>query len=538
MALLRFFPQKGWRRTGCINIALELACGILLSICLIVSLKQHGSSIDTATIIFEGKCSKTSSLNTVLHLLMNILSAGILASSNFFMQIASAPSRNEIDKAHTFLQSLEIGIPSFKNIQFVSYFKRACWLVLFLSSLPVHLFFNSSVFETGFQGSDWHLTIGTEAFTQGADFSPPGASLAPAGSPHPSYHYDDNTQSYIPDNYTDKYFYDRYEYRIGHGYGEPVTLEQYANRKSDVRQNITWTAANAGEWNVLHPNACRAEYLSCKPRSQYRDVVLVIESGTGNAVGWSRQEVFNLTQDLSLLWDAYVPQKNINSLWYSTQCKTTKELWGKDCENTCGYALGSQVNIPQGLMDDSTPLNWVVSFQNLSQLQIPPGQEAAFGFNYEFSNLTVKYCLVEPHPSRCKIGLSNLLLMIVIICISIKITQGSVILWKLQQTSLVTPGDAMESFITKPSLQTAGLGTLDMFDSQQLEIRPRRYWSPEDESLLTSATKPRRWLPISRRLLSIIPRTAWARMYGLSFLSMVVLVVCLIASYTSNEYSL
>ncbi|OTA86765.1 hypothetical protein M434DRAFT_147619 [Hypoxylon sp. CO27-5] len=538
MELSKTLAKKNWRRTGFLNVILVLSCGIILLVFLIISLKNTGSSFSTSTIIFEGDCESTSRLNLIFHLLLNILSTGILASSNYFMQVVSAPSREELDKAHRIFHSLDIGIPSFKNMQSISHFKRICWFALLSSSLPIHLFFNSSIFVTTFQGSAWHLTIATEAFMQGADFFPPGASLAPAGSSYPAYEYVPSYNAYVT-NTTEG------TSSTINGYGIAVPLEQYADKTSTIRQYIAKAATNSSGWTMLDTNTCRSEnLLTCKARTQYRDVVVVIETGTNSTVGWSRGEVFNLSRNLFPQWDIYVPPNDINSLWYSTECTITRDVMSlvnpgtQYCNNDCGIALGSQVIIPMELSNTPVSSNWTFQFRTSSLPGITLDTAADYGYNDKFNNLTMKHCLAEPASNVCKVGVSNLLLSVAVICIFIKVAQCCLILWRLPHSSLVTLGDAMESFISKPDPQTFGLGTLDILDSYRLETQSLRYWSSDDESHLISTIKPRQWHRPNRRFLSIMPRIVWAHMYTLLFVSITILSLCLGFSYVSNGFSL
>lgn len=553
MPSLQILSRKGWRRTGCINIALSLGCGFLLLSCLIYFRIKSGSPFRRATIIYEGKCDDTSRLNTILHLLINLFSTGILASSHYFMQVVSSPSRKEIDRAHTFYRSLDIAIPSVKNLGSVSYFKRFSWLVLLFSSFPIHLFFNSVIFATSFQGSDWQITIATEAFTQGADFYNPGASLAPAGSPYPAFQYDAKYKRYrdpVIHNSSN-----RYNYPYVYSYGSAVALEQYRNKTSDVRQRISNAAENGSGWDILDAQSCRAEYLSCNSRSQYRDVVIVIETSTNDATGWKRNDVFNLSHNLSQLWDAYVPPDKINSLWYSASCHITRRLkydyMQRECYHDCRAVLGdeeirqvpvwspSYETLREPLSELPSP-DWELTFHNMLSLETIEAYQKDYEYDYyQFSNLTVKYCLAEPHPQAiCKIELSNLLLLIVIICTFIKSFQCTIIIWKLRHPSLVTLGDALESFITRPDHQTRNLTSLDITDSWRLETRRRRYWYPNNTSNLVAEVKARRWRYSNRRVKSLISRTEWAKPYGFISFSFIALMVALIASLQSNDFQL
>ena len=63
----------------------------------------------------------------------------LLTSSNYCMQILSAPSREELDLAHARNTWLNIGIISFRNLAFINWRRMIFWCILGLSSLPLHL---------------------------------------------------------------------------------------------------------------------------------------------------------------------------------------------------------------------------------------------------------------------------------------------------------------------------------------------------------------------------------------------------------------
>ncbi|KAI0419637.1 hypothetical protein F5X98DRAFT_372647 [Xylaria grammica] len=87
----------------------------------------------------------------------------MFASSNFFMQVPNSPSREEIDRARALGSSLGIGVSSIRNALRLSKFKSWFWVTVALSSVPLYHLFNSAAFRT-----DFHLTIATENFTNGA----------------------------------------------------------------------------------------------------------------------------------------------------------------------------------------------------------------------------------------------------------------------------------------------------------------------------------------------------------------------------------
>jgi hypothetical protein len=88
--------------------------------------------------IFHGNCKTASTISLVLHAAINVLSTLLLGASNLCMQLAAAPTRNELDRAHEKSRFLDIGIPSYRNLKFIAPQRRVLWWVLAVSSTPLH----------------------------------------------------------------------------------------------------------------------------------------------------------------------------------------------------------------------------------------------------------------------------------------------------------------------------------------------------------------------------------------------------------------
>ena len=89
--------------------------------------------------LYIGDCSTVKTLNLWLHLAINILSTLLLGSSNYFMQLLVAPTRDEVDKAHRESTWLDIGTPSVRNLRWISKESVLTWCSLGLSSAILHL---------------------------------------------------------------------------------------------------------------------------------------------------------------------------------------------------------------------------------------------------------------------------------------------------------------------------------------------------------------------------------------------------------------
>ncbi|KAI1100244.1 hypothetical protein F4804DRAFT_348730 [Jackrogersella minutella] len=491
--LFKFIPKEGWRRTGTFNLILLSCYGLVLLVCFAIAISRS-PTLDSTTIIFEGDCQKTKNLNLVLHFLLNLISTLTLASSSYFMQILSAPSRQEIDRAHSRLRSLDIGVSSLKNIRLVSPLKTLGWLVLSISSIPIHLLFNSSIFQTSYQGSDWQLTIASSGFgVQEIEFFLPGASLANAGVPGPGLNA---SETYDPEcNYES-------------GYGEYVSLTEYWNTSSPVYQGITKTANEYKSWHNITPQACHVEYAS----------FIVVDTGTDNSNGWTRSQVFSDPHDdLGLIWDPHIPRNNVNSLWYSTLCTTNlytaTESFDADtlaCANGCFTTLGMRGTDMLTNMTSSDS-NWTIAVQRDYVSPCVSTRQQELGYNNTFNTFDVKYCLEQPSSNdTCRVGLSNLLLFTTIICIILKAITCTIVIYYLSNTSLVTLGDTLESFITIPDPVTLGLGTFTIHDSHRLQFGKRTIFGPDDTIELSDTIVPRIWHRKTTRLISTLPKSTWS----------------------------
>ena len=123
--------------------------------------------VNEVATVYEGPCSKTRSYLIWLHLAINVLSSLLLGASNYCMQILSSPTRKEIDAAHANRKWLSIGVPNLKNLLFIDRKKSSLWILLGLSSIPLHLVWNSAVLED-LSAGDYVYNVVAEDFVSGA----------------------------------------------------------------------------------------------------------------------------------------------------------------------------------------------------------------------------------------------------------------------------------------------------------------------------------------------------------------------------------
>ncbi|KAF3809723.1 hypothetical protein GCG54_00005264 [Colletotrichum gloeosporioides] len=536
LSRVRLALPTGWRRAAIVNICLMSICFLVLLSILIAAISKTGNVAQVWKFYTADCRSRGSSVtNTMLHLLLNILSTIILASSGFFMQVLNSPSRTEVDETHATGNWLDIGIPSWRNAFRLSRFKLWSWIILFLSSVPIHVFFNSSIFQIDSRMGDFHLTIATESFVKGEPFFLPGASLYTDGL-FSNYTRHEGLSNVPP--FGDVRSYDFKTY--------------LTDRDSTDISNVSKAAEQGLQWQRLSTTECRALYSgsrsNCKGLREYRNAILVCKGS-----GWKRSELWNLSNSANALWEPVVPSNEINTLWLSTPC-TMKGIIvesNPQCENTCGGIVDTlsssghwQIRTFDWYETSSTPEfppvgwnftdlpSWSMTPRWNSTLYAAPGNESTPTFGYRDSsyNLEIDYCLAEPRDlsSACGVALSKPLLLAVVVSVLIKIIACIVTIHFLgSEEPLVTPGDAIASFISKADVKIdqPGFSNPSMF--AKVKKRKKSYVAYEHAG-------PTQWVNTPRKTAACISSKAWISTYAILGFGVVVAIACCAKQLTSS----
>jgi hypothetical protein len=458
---------SGWRASAVTLLFAAILLTIVLCSLLLVSLFKLGNgwaSLGGNSLLFTGSCITSSRLNLGLHLLINIMGSGVLASSNFFMQILLAPTRRDVDRAHRHSQFAEIGVQSFRNLKIVPLSNVSIWILLAITSVPLHLVFNSSILET--KGSTkLKMVVASEGFIKGSAYVAPGVG-------------------------------DWEWYEVTNGVN--ATLADIRNSLS----NSTWERLNLKDcWHRYNNTGATL--------SDHRHFVLVVSNvNEAETETWTAREVrYNSTEDRFPEWILDMG----NSLWFVGEFDRT--------DNAAGFRTGSDA------FDDSldsflSDLYWRIDFNTKiltsdtitagSSFWYPYYNDTAHNpYNEPYQNLTAQYCLSQPITIPCRLEVENTLLAIVCIVCLVKCTLCIVILAKLRNTRpFATPGDALESFILHPDSTTKGMCGFSRKDFVAQE-KAGLGWQAMSKSLEAA----------SRRATSTVPMSIWLWSYFLISLS-------------------
>ncbi|KIK68784.1 hypothetical protein GYMLUDRAFT_256438 [Collybiopsis luxurians FD-317 M1] len=143
---LRSRLATGWRFGAYMAIFQASVVLLINTVVLVWGILRTGGS--TTGPVFQGDCNTIGHISLGIHLVINILSTLLLGASNYIMQSLCAPTRIEISQAHKRRYWLDIGIQSVRNLKNMSRRKRFLWIAIAASSIPLHLFYNSSFFST------------------------------------------------------------------------------------------------------------------------------------------------------------------------------------------------------------------------------------------------------------------------------------------------------------------------------------------------------------------------------------------------------
>ena len=429
----------GWR-VGITLSAIAAFLSLIANLTLAVWSTTHrgDNSLGVLIEVFRGDCGKASRLNLWVHLAVNAISTILLSASNFTMQCVVAPTRDDIDRTHAKMKWLDIGVPSLRNIRHISTWRKTMWILLFLSSLPLHLMFNS-VFFISIATYDYNVIFATPNFTTGADFSTANGR---------------NTVYFQP----------------------PSFKENLTNVQHSVVQR---------EWERLENVDCIRAYANDLITDR-RHVVVVSSNAsirdTGSVIGSQNQEYV-------------LPER-----WYT-------------------------------LAEGYNPYTWICSDRDLQVLH-PPPHKTHDGYGplcYSYAQRLTKvpdewspsefradYCLSEQVPGSCAANVNIAIIWIIVVCNIIKLVVMTYLASsKVLTQPLVTIGDAITSFVTKPDPTTIGMCLISRRDMSNYtdyinlqihnnDLHPRplplKPWFPEE---------PQKWIPKDLRWSNAASKKRW-----------------------------
>ncbi len=436
----RFTGWRGGVRASCIGVAICLAIEIIL-MAVVLKLGIPDGGLGT---LYKGDCNYVRNLIIYLLIPLNVIGTISIGSSNYVMQCLMAPNRKEVDAAHAQGLSTTIGISSMHNMGWLSGWKNLTWWILGLSTAPIHLLLNSTVFST-LQANNYGVVIASQGFLQDTSWD-----LCP---------------SLTSDNATPRFV---------------------CNLVSSMRQNST-------KYTRLDPEECISRYAN--PLQDTSSNVVLVTNNTstfwanlGNGGELPSQVAFDPNDgDLNISWTVRQRGSPDQSMFASSSnglfTMPSDNLWeipsfrgvftAFDFRRwTIAQMLDYNQSEPQAIFEDQwNPATWLCYTQyTMAGGECSANAVVQNATKWEVSpaSFVIDHCLSEPSVQQCTAQYSLHILLILIGCDIVKLTSTAFILRSAlmapesgDQTSLATIGDAIASFLEVPDETSAGRCLID-----------------------------------------------------------------------------
>lgn len=126
--------MTGWRGGVTYNTLLSSIMLFVCALCLIL-VATKAQAILGETTVYSGSCATASSVNTGIHVLINVFSVILVAGANYTYHVLSSPTRLEVAAAHHQKQWLDIGVPSLRNLKHTSTFRSILAVSFLLTAI-------------------------------------------------------------------------------------------------------------------------------------------------------------------------------------------------------------------------------------------------------------------------------------------------------------------------------------------------------------------------------------------------------------------
>ncbi|THC99990.1 hypothetical protein EYZ11_000569 [Aspergillus tanneri] len=437
---------------------------ILFIVAVVMGYSGSRSSNDKSTMstaIYDGRCSVSGGWATGLHALINILSTALLATSSYTMQCLSAPSREDIDKAHAKGEWLDVGTFSYRNVAAMDIRRKVIWLVLLLTSIPIHLMYNSVVFSS----------MATNLY--GIVFIPDDLGIN-----EPIY-ADNRTAGLIGDALG--YRAQELQMEIFNGTLRNLTLQDcvdaYAVEYNTHRKTLVLVAdrkyfRNFSSLRSYYEDSSQSYYAynsyryswmcSEHPPSCTKDGVMGLIDQSQWTVFAQHWEYRNWIFDAPA-WDGtmriFSCQYNELGAVYDKNLDPMETSLGNDLKTLCYYVALQNPNQEQLDAYLSTPAHWrngswasQVSYRWENYTRYIAGVGPA-----PVINIPISHCMSKEVDERCQLLFSLPIGLVVIMCNVIKLVFICLAVNTKRKEIFLTVGDAIASFLAEPDPATRHL---------------------------------------------------------------------------------
>ncbi|PLB53494.1 hypothetical protein P170DRAFT_463166 [Aspergillus steynii IBT 23096] len=451
--------------------------------------------------LYTGSCSVSKHWSIGLHVLINALGTAMLAASNYCAQYLAAPTREDVDKAHSRGSWMNIGIPSVTNIWRMKWKYKILWLVLMVTSLPNHLIYNSVILNSK-STNEYGVIVGPSDYnaSKPLNVSDEVASCFPdrLRQSYSQFNEEMNTGKF--EILTKRQCLDKLAVNFPSDQGTVMILsknltagEQIPLASVGFGNEIEQVSAGLPSYQWMCPNLTPD---GCPIPKIKED----IDHWSVYAMPWVVSE-----------WRVTVPARNGQTLTYQKNNYTGCPDWGSEdyCLDLDYLALlgweygGSSAHKFNTTIHD--PSRWHDSWAadvHFEQANTTC-RRSSYGWievGYVGDSYTVDSCLSMRVEERCQLLFIPPFALIVIGCGIIKLSCIAFIAHGASANKLLTVGDAIASFLTRPDPHTTqrclisksgcntGSSCWEIATQPQVLSKQRKWWWQAGSGFLWTMT--------------------------------------------------
>ncbi|PWY89613.1 hypothetical protein BO94DRAFT_623599 [Aspergillus sclerotioniger CBS 115572] len=431
--------------------------------------------------LYIGQCTRSSHWATGLHVVINVLSTILLGASSYVMQCLGAPSRTDIDRAHAKSQWLDVGTFSIRNLAVMDGRRKILWFVLFLSSTPIHMIYNSVIFSS-LSTIDYGMLIIPNDLSPaeslvGNDTTGRDYFWAEMGSDAAVVKEEIFNGTFT--NVTTKDCASQYNVGFNTHLGTLIFVadRQYFHNTSSLHPGVMTSSVYnyiqnldnasiseqilAGDWALL------SEYWSYRVWNYS-----VADLASNIALNIPPEYMPYVARDLRAIGDPFYFDLRDDTLYDFIHSSLESYIYGSSLYSDLltlveyNYAYNPTQEALRECLD--TPSNWrnsswaamitfeLIGIDDLTSIGNWFDNDHYWVDHTTAQHIPVSHCLVKEEEQRCQLFFSPPIAIVVIICNILKVICMALTA-RVERTDLMlTVGDALASFLTRPDPATLG----------------------------------------------------------------------------------
>lgn len=369
------------------------------------------------------------------------------------MQSLVAPTRNDVDKAHAKRMLLDIGVPSMRNLRVMRAPQLVIWGLLLITATPFHLFYNSAVFASLSTNEYGVIVAPSNVDTQNISTFTTDALESCFSVVGPSWNdFAENILNGSFERLTKQQCVDSYARTLLSGSGTVVVLSDDLTNTGDGHPSILFGGFGQAPGQYDDYSWLCGESSPCNKTGLDSNIdAIQIMGYPFPTPTWA----FDLPTSNGSSLVTFVSGLQGNFSLYDCLDKTNSN---STCSDATSLVDWIDQTDPTEIQQVNDYIQENTTTKNITGIHV---YDANCPLSSSQGNYSLDGCLRQTVEERCRL-LYNLPICVTIIgCAIVKVVCMFLAARLDREEPLLTIGDAVASFLTRPDPTTAGMCSMD-----------------------------------------------------------------------------